>query len=49
MLFRRGGDEDRAEAISCAVCTSDARVAAGWPYSEENDSEGDCVICWWWE
>ena len=40
-LPRRG---DWAEAISFAVCTREARVAAGCPYRDEKDSEGE-----WWE
>ncbi len=39
----RTGDTERAIAISCAVFTRDARVAAGWPIREEKDAaaEGD--------
>lgn len=43
------GDGERASAISLAVCTRDARVAAGCPYSEENSDEVECellLMCW---
>lgn len=33
------GDRDRARAASFAACTMDARVAAGWPYKDEYDSD----------
>lgn len=43
-LTRRAvGDGERADAISFAVCTSEARVAAGWPYKDEKDSVGECM------
>jgi hypothetical protein len=32
---------DWAEAISFAVCTREARVAAGCPYRDEKDSVGE--------
>ena len=31
----RDGEGERARATSCAAWTIDARVATGWPYSDE--------------
>lgn len=35
----REGDRERARATSFAACMMDARVAAGWPYMDEYDSD----------